>query len=519
MRADFKKKLFRSTGLVSLMTLLSRLVGFTRDVILSMTFGAGPALDAFVIAFRLPNFVRQLFADGAFSQAFVPIMSEYRTTKPVEKIQEFIDRVTGLLFIILFVVVVVAQLCAPLIVMIFAPGFLKDPHQFHLTTTLLRIIFPYLIFISLTALTGAILNTHGRFGAPSFGPVIFNIALIIGAVYLAPHFSEPIYGLATGVLLGGFLQLLLMLLFLRKIELIPRLALDWRDPGVRRVLKLMIPAFFGVSVSQIGIVINSVFASFLPQGSISWLYYSDRLTYLPLGVIGVALATVVMPHLSRSHASQSQDEYSQTLDWALRIALLVGIPCSLGLAVLAGPILATLFFHGKVFRAYDVVMTSKSLMAFSLGLPAFMLIKVLASAFYSRQNIKTPVKIGIVAMLINIALNFILIFPLKHAGLALATTLSSLLNAGLLLFLLLKYKIYAPSRGWPVLLFRLALANVIMVLALLFFSGDLKAWLEWPTLLRAIHLAEIIVLGVLAYFASLFLLGFRVRDLQPPAIG
>ncbi len=513
------KKLFRSTSIVSGMTLLSRLVGFARDVILSMAFGAGPAFDAFVIAFKLPNFVRQLFADGAFSQAFVPIIAEYKTIMPPDKVREFIDRVTGVLFVSLFVVVVIAQLFAPFIVMIFAPGFLGDLAQFHLTTSLLRIIFPYLLFISLTALTGAILNTYGRFAIPAFGPVLFNVALITGAVFISPYFSQPIYGLACGVLLGGLLQLVMMLAFLRKLELVPRIKMGWKDPGVRRVMKLMLPAFFGVSVSQISIVMDNFFASFLPHGSISWLYYSDRLTYLPLGVIGVALATVVMPYLSKSHASKSHDEYSHTLDWALRLALLIGIPSSLGLAILAGPILATLFFHGKLFKAFDVVMTSRSLMAFSLGLPAFMLIKILASAFYSRQNIKTPVKIGLIAMSVNLILNFILIFPLKHAGLALATTLSSMVNAGLLLFLLLKYKIYRPKVGWRNLLFRLVLANVVMAALLLFFAGGLKPWLAASTLMRAIHLTEIIALGAAGYFATLFLAGFRVKDLRPPSLG
>lgn len=513
------KKLFRSTGLVSGMTLVSRLMGFVRDVILSLTFGAGPAFDAFVIAFKLPNFVRQLFADGAFSQAFVPIMSEYRATQPAEKIQEFLDRMTGLLFLILFFVVIIAQLFAPLIVMVFAPGFLRDPGQFHLTTSLLRIIFPYLLFISLTALTGAVLNSHGRFGAPSFGPVLFNVALIAAALFISPHFSVPIYGLACGVLLGGLLQLIMMLIFLRKLKLIPRLKIDWQDEGVKRVLKLMLPAFFGVSVSQISIVIDNFFASFLPHGSISWLYYSDRLTYLPLGVIGVALATVVMPFLSRAHATKSTQEYSQTLDWALRMALLIGLPSSLGLAILAGPILATLFFHGTQFRAFDVIMTAKSLIAFSLGLPAFMLIKILASAFYSRQNIKTPVKIGLIAMGINLILNFILIFPLKHAGLALATTLSSTVNASLLFVLLFRSKVFQPNVGWPSLLSRLILANAVMAILLLYFAGELKLWLEWSSMTRIIHLLALMALGGLAYFLTLFLAGFRTKDLRPPALG
>ncbi len=509
-------RLFKSTSIVAGMTLLSRLLGFVRDVVMAEIFGAGAEFDAYVIAFKLPNFLRRLFAEGAFSQAFVPILSELRAKRPEEEVREFVNRIAGTLGLIVLLVVVLAEIIAPLIIMVFAPGFfLKDPMRYQLATHMLRITFPYLLLITLTAFCGAILNTFNRFAIPAFTPVLLNISLILVAWLWAPHATQPIYVLAWGVLIGGLAQLLLQLPSLRRLNLLPIPKPGLRDQTVRRVMKLMVPALFGVSVAQISLLIDNFFASFLPAGSISWLYYSDRLTYLPLGVIGVALATVVMPQLSRQHANDSTEQFSATLDWALRIVLIIGTPAAIGLLMLAGPLLATLFYHGE-FNVTDVIMTRKSLMAFSIGLPGFMLIKVLASAFYSRQNIRTPVKVAAVAVGANIILNLILIGPLAHAGLALATSLASLLDAIVLWRLLLTQKIYVPKPHWRVLMLRIVVANVVMAILLWQLAGPLNRWLIWTIGQRSWHLAGIIVLAVIVYVVVLMLSGLRFRHLKAP---
>ncbi|OGT41146.1 MAG: murein biosynthesis integral membrane protein MurJ [Gammaproteobacteria bacterium RIFCSPHIGHO2_12_FULL_40_19] len=509
------QKLVRSTSTVAIFTLLSRIMGFLRDIILASIFGAGGLFDAFVVAFRLPNFLRRLFGEGAFAQAFVPILAEQRTTRSHEEVQDFVNHVAGTLSFIVCGVVILAEIFAPLVIMIFTPGFVHDPVRFQVTEHLFHIMFPYLLLIVLTALAGAILNTYGIFAAPAFTPILLNIALIGVALLWAPHTSQPIYVLGWGVMLGGFAQLFIQIPFLKRIQLIPRFKLGFRDVGVTRVMKRMLPALFGVSVAQIGLLIDNVFASFLPQGSISWLYYSDRLIYFPLGIIGVALATVVMPYLSRNHAEKDEKIFSATLDWALRCTLFIGLPSAVGLFVLAGPILSTLIQYGK-FNSFDVVMTAKSLSAFAVGLPGFMLIKILASAFYSRQNIGTPVRVGAIAMLANIILNFILVFPLKHAGLALATSLSSLVNTTLLWMLLAKQNIFIPSKVWGKTIFQLIVSNGIMAACIDFLAGPLTPWLTWSVFTRITHLLLILCVGMLSYFVVLGLTGLRVRHFRSP---
>lgn len=510
-------KLFRSTGLVALFTMISRLLGFVRDVIFASMFGAGPEFDAFVIAFKFPNFMRRLFAEGAFSQAFVPILAEYKEKRSPEEVRAFVNHIAGTLAAVLILVVAIVEIAAPLVIMVFAPGFADHGLRQQLATHMLRIMFPYLILIALTAFCGAILNTFGRFGSPAFAPVLLNIALISVAVWWAPHTSTPIYTLAWGVLLGGLLQLILQWPFLRRLRIFPIPKPRFKDPGVMRVLKLMIPALFGVSVAQISMLIDNFFASFLPQGSISWLYYSDRLTYLPLGVIGVALATVVMPYLSRMHSQNSQEDFSKTLDWALRLNILAGVPSAVGLFILSGPLLATLFRHG-VFNDYDVYMTRESLMAFAVGLPAFMLVKVLASAFYSRQNIRTPVKIAAIAMVTNLVLNLALIVPLKHAGLALATSLASWLNSILLIVMLFRHKIYQAQTRWSLLILRVFIANLCMGVFIWWAAGNLQHWLHWVIWTQVWHLFGTIFAGIVIYAIVLFATGIRLRDLKPPQV-
>jgi putative peptidoglycan lipid II flippase len=498
------------------MTLLSRLLGFVRDVVVATIFGAGPVFDAFLIAFKIPNFMRRLFGEGAFSQAFVPILAEYRQKRSPEEVRAFVNHIAGTLGVALLIVVAIAEIIAPVITMVFAPGFIHDPVRFMYATHMIRITFPYLLLIALTAFSGATLNTFGRFGVPAFTPVLLNLAMIAVALWWAPHTQVPIYVLAWGVLIGGVAQLAAQLPFLHRIKMFPIPKLQWRDPGVLRVLKLMIPALFGVSVAQLSLLIDNFFASFLPAGSISWLYYSDRLTYLPLGVIGVALATVVLPNLASHHSTDSKKAYSDTLDWALRTVMVIGVPCAVGLFILAGPLIATLFKHGA-FNTFDVLMTRRSLWAFSVGLPGFMLVKILASAFYSRQNIRTPVKIAAVAMVINLLFNLILIHPLAHAGLALATSIASLFNAACLLVFLLRDGVYKPQPRWSLLLLRIIVANVLMGIVIGWFAGDLNPWLTWAVGQRAWHLIVVIVLGVLVYAITLLLSGLRIKDFRPPS--
>ncbi|MCX7125963.1 MAG: murein biosynthesis integral membrane protein MurJ, partial [Gammaproteobacteria bacterium] len=387
--------------------------------------------------------------------------------------------------------------------------------RFHIAVHLCQEMFPYLLLIVLTALAGAILNTYGIFAAPAFTPVLLNIALIAVALLWAPHAAQPIYVLGWGVIIGGMAQLLIQIPFLKAIKLMPKFKLGFHHEGTLRVMKRMIPALFGVSVAQIGLLIDQIFASFLQKGSISWLYYSDRLIYFPLGIIGVALATVVMPYLSRNHANKDEKIFSETLDWALRCTLFIGLPCAVGLFILAGPILSTLLHSGK-FNDFDVIMTAKSLSAFAVGLPAFMLIKILASAFYARQNIKTPVKIAAVSMGSNLIFNFILVFPLKHEGLALATSLSAIVNAALLWILLVREDIFTPLNVWKKTLLQLLIANGVMALLLYFLAGQITPWLNWSILMRVLHLLLVLIVGVASYILMLGIMGIRIRHFRSP---
>jgi putative peptidoglycan lipid II flippase len=507
------RALLKSTSAVSSMTLLSRVMGFVRDMVLASAFGAVAGFDAFLVAFKIPNFMRRLFAEGAFSQAFVPVLSEYRQKRSQAEIQGFINYVATALAVILLILVVFAEILTPLLVMVFAPGFVHEPERFGLAQQMLHITFPYILLISLTAFAGAVANTYSSFAVPAFTPTLFNIALIVAAVVGSRYFTHPIIVLAWGVVAGGVMQLAFQWPMLRKWQLLPRFRLNWQDPGVRRVMKLMVPALFGVSVAQLSLLVDTVFASFLRVGSISWLYYSDRIIYFPLGIFGVAIATVILPHLSRKHADNSDREFSEVLDWGLRLMVMIGLPAAVGILVLAGPLMATLFGYGK-FNAFDVVMGSRSLMAYAIGLPAFMLIKVLASGFYSRQDIRTPVRIAVIAMITCMVLNGALIFPLAHAGLALATSLGSIVNAGLLGWILLRRGIYRPRYDWGKYVMRVLLANAVLAALLLALSPALATWLDWRWYQRGGCLALLMGIAIVGYFSCLWLSGMRWRHFK-----
>lgn len=507
------RNLFKSTSIVSLMTLLSRVMGFVRDTLTAQIYGANAAVDAFYVAFKIPNFMRGLFAEGSFSQAFVPVLAEYRQQADVQQTQQFISHLAGCLTSILSLITILGVFGAPLLVMLFAPGYHPGTERFVAATEMLRITFPYLMLISLTAFCGAILNSYQRFAAPSFTPVLLNLCMIAAALYFSSYFALPVMAQAWSVLIAGIIQLLFLLPFLKTIHLSIKPRWNWRDPGVQRVLKLMLPALFGASVGQLSLLLNTIFASFLSVGSVTWLYYSDRLAYFPLGVFGVALATVVLPHLSLQYAQRSAKNFAAALDWGIRCNLLIGIPAAVSLMVLAGPLIISLFQYGK-FTTFDVLMTRQSVIAYSFGLVSFMLVKVLSAGFYAQQDIKTPVRFGIISLICNMLLNAILVWPLHHAGLALAASLASWINTGLLFIQLYRKNIYRIQAGWGLFLARLMCANALLALLLTYLAGDLNQWLVWHWQQRLLHVASLGSIGIASYLICLGLLGMRFRDIK-----
>lgn len=503
--------LLKALAAVSSMTLLSRILGFARDAIIARVFGAGMLTDAFFVAFKIPNLLRRLFAEGAFSQAFVPILAEYRNRQGQAATRTLVDQVGTVLTLALVGIALLGIVGAPWVAYVSAPGFRADPDKFELTVTLLRITFPYILFISLVALAAGILNTWSRFSVPAFAPVLLNVAMIAAALWLAPHFDPPVLALGWGVALGGVLQLAWMLPHLAKIGMLPRPTRRFDDPGVRRILRLMAPATLGVSVAQISLLINTILASFLASGSVSWLYFADRLMEFPAGMLGVALGTILLPSLAKHYADDSPAEYSRLLDWGLRLTLLLALPAAAALAVLAVPLITTLFHYGA-FTANDVAMTQRALVAYSLGLVGLILVKVLAPGFYARQNIKTPVKVAIFTLVVTQLMNLAFIFPLGHAGLALAIGLGACLNAGLLLHLLKKQRIYLPQAGWGGYFLRVLLAVALMAVMLFYAMGEAQWWLAAGFLDRAARLALLVGGGIALYFAALGLMGFRPRQ-------
>ena len=513
--------LVKSTVVVGSMTLISRVLGLVRDVVFAR-FGIDAGMDAFFVAFKIPNFMRRLFAEGVFSQAFVPVLSEYKTQRDHAEVQALVDRVAGTLAGLLGLLVLVAILGSPAVVLVFGPGFSSDPVKFDLTAQMLRFTFPYLLFMALVAFAAGVLNSYGRFAAAAFTPVWLNVVLIGAALLLAPRVDEPMLALSWGVLAAGFVQLLFLLPALARIRLLPRPRWGLRDPGVRKILKLMVPGIIGSSVSQINLLFDTLLASFLITGSVSWLYYADRLVEFPLGIFGIALATVILPVLSGAHARGSTREFSHILDGSLRWVLLIGLPATVGLILLSRPIIALLFQYGN-FTGLDVSMAGLALMAYGFGLPAFMLVRVLAPAFYSRQDTRTPVKIAIRAMLANMVMNVLFVVPLvlldipgAHAGLALATALASYINAGMLFRVLRKDQVYRPDAGWARLAAQIVFALAVMAALLLWGAPDAVALAGLPVLQRAGQLGLWITLGMISYLLALRLAGLRLAILWAP---
>lgn len=512
-----KSRLFRSTLTVSSMTMLSRILGLVRDVVLMAVFGAGGLMDAFLVAFKIPNFLRRLFAEGAFSQAFVPVLTEYKEQKTLNQIQLLIARVSGVLGLILLVLTVFVLVFAPFVIQLFAPGFGSDPAKFETATQLLYLTFPYLFFISMTAFFGSILQSYGKFTPPAFAPVLLNVSMIAGAWLVAPRLDKSIMALGYAVVVAGFLQLLIQLPDLYRKQLLVRPSLHFQDEGVKRILKLMLPAIFGVSVTQINLLLNTVFASKMINGSVSWLYSAERLSELPLGLIGVAIGTVILPSLSASRAKADMGEFAKTLDWAMKLIVLVGLPASVAMFVLADVLMNALFVRGE-FSLLDGQMSALALRCLAGGILGFMLIKVLAPAFFANQDTKTPVKVGIVSVFANMlfSLSFIGLFyvarlPL-HGGLALATTGASFVNATLLYYFLHTRHIWRFGAHWYKMGGQFVLATLAMTISLYAILPYYPS--NGATALKITALLGFCVLGALVYAGVLLLTGFRPRQLK-----
>lgn len=511
------------------MTLLSRVLGLARDMVFARLFGASFLMDAFFVAFKIPNIFRRWSAEGAFSQAFVPVFADYDQNRSPAEVRELVDRVSGTLGVLLFGFTAVGVVAAPVLILVFAPGFASEPQEadrYALAVDMLRLTFPYLFFISLAALAGGVLNTYHRFAVAAFSPVLLNIVMIVFAAFVAPYYHRPGLALAAGVFAAGVVQLLFMLPFLRRIALLPRPRWGLSHPGVRRIMSLMAPAIFGSSVAQISILFDTLIASFLVTGSISWLYYSDRLMEFPLGVFGIALATVILPNLSRQHASASREQFAATMEWSIRFVILISAPASVGLVILSGPMLATIFYGGE-FSSDDVRMASLSLTAYAAGLVALTLVKVLAPGFFARQDTRTPVRVGLIALGSNILFNILVVIPwawsglpAPHAVLAASTSLSGFVNAALLYRGLRRDEV-VPRGGSGLIRFllRVGVACGVMAMLVLTLSPPLPQWFEADLVTRCLWLGAVIGGAVLAYFAALYAVGLRVSDFRMKITG
>ena len=495
------------------MTLASRITGFIRDTLLAILFGAGLSMDAFVVAFRIPNLLRRLFAEGAFSQAFVPVLGEYRTRKGDEATRELAGKVLAMLGAVLFLATVIGVVAAPLVVYAMASGFAADAEKFGLTVTMVRICFPYILFISLVSFCSGLLNTYGSFKAPAFTPVLLNLCFIGFALWVAPRMDKPVLALAWAVFAGGVVQLAFQVPFLKRIGMLPVPRWDTKDEGVRRILALMAPAALGVSVAQISLLINTQIASNLGDGPVSWLYYADRLMEFPSALLGVALGTVLLPSLVRHHNSEDRGAYSRLLDWGLRVSLMLALPAAVALAMLAVPLIATLFWHGQ-FLKNDVFMTRNALVGYAVGLAGIILVKVLAPGFYAKQNIRTPVKVAVVTLVVTQLLNvlFVYYFNLKHAGLALSISVGACFNAAWLWWLMRRSGAYHPEPGWAAFLLKLFVALYFMGGAIWYAMGSEASWFAIPAGERALKLTWVVLAGAATYFASLWAMGMRPRD-------
>lgn len=514
-------KLLKSGAIVSLMTFLSRILGLVRDIVTANILGAGAMADVFLMVNRIPNFLRRLFAEGAFAQAFVPVLADVKTKHGDDAVRQLVAKTAGTLGIIVTIVTAIAMLASPVIMALFGMGWFEsylsgepDGEKYLHASVLLKITFPYLWFITFVALSGAILNVYNQFAVAAFSPVFLNIAMIGAALYLSPHTDDPSTALAWGVFLGGLIQFLFQIPFLAKQKLLVRPRWGWHDPDVVRIRTLMIPALFGVSVSQINLLLDAVIASFLMTGSVSWLYYSDRLLEFPLGMFGIAIATVILPSLSKLVASERMTDYQHTLDWGIATICFLGLPSMAGLILLAEPMLLTVFEHNGKFTIDDAAQSALALIAYGVGLVPLMLIKVLAPAFYARQDTKTPVRIGIIAMVANMVFNLMLAPFIGFVGLALATSLSGVLNAWLLYRALSTQQMYHIRRPLVWLLVRMVLATLAMSAVLYYVLPDASQWQQAQWDWRAQQLGILLALAVPSYVLAFFAVGGRIQHFK-----
>jgi putative peptidoglycan lipid II flippase len=510
----------RNTAVVGSLTLLSRVTGVLRDMVYLIMFGAGPLMDAFLVAYKIPNFLRRLTAEGAFSQAFVPVISEYRVRREHAEVQGLVAGVAGVFGTVLFAVALIGAIAAPVLAFLFAPGFRADGDRFDLTVEMLRFTFPYIFFISLVALGSGVLNSYGRFGMPAFNQVLLNVVMIAAAGLVAPHFANPALVLAIGVFAAGLVQLVALFPAMHGLGLLPRPRFDRAHEGVRRIARLMLPGIFGSSVAQVSLLLDTIIASFLMVGSVTWMYAADRLVEFPMGVFAIALATVILPGLSTHHAAESREKFNATLDWALRLTVTVAAPAAVGLLMLAGPLIATIFGYGK-FDDRDVLMCGYALMAYSLGLIGFSLVKVLAPGYFARQDTKTPVKVGIIALSVNMGFNLTVVvpahlagFPVPHALLALSTGISAFVNATLLYLGLRRQGVFVPSAQWRRLLPQVLFGCLAMAAFLWWYSGDWSAWNGLRPAEKAWRMGLAVAGGAAVYFAALGATGLRPRHLK-----
>ena len=509
-----RSSLLKSSVVVSAMTMISRVFGLARDMVVAYFFGAAAGADAFFLAFRIPNFFRRLFAEGAFAQAFVPVLSDYKANRSHEEVRDLVSRTSGSLGLVLTLVTLAGVLGAGLVIGVFAPGFVYHGQEdkFELAVDMLRLTFPYLLLISMTAMAGSVLNTFGRFAAPSFTPVLLNVSIIGCAILMRPYLDQPVMALAWGVLFAGVAQLTFQIPFLAREGVLVLPVVDFRHKGVRRIGALMLPAIFGASVSQINLLVDTLLASFLPTGSLSWLYYSDRLLELPLALFGIAIATVILPGLSTEHAQARPEDFSRTLNWAMRLVILFGAPATLALVFLADELIATLFYQGEM-TVRDVSMSGLSLAAYGLGLLGHMLVKVLAPGYFAREDTRTPVRFGIIAMVTNIVLNFALVWQFQHMGLALATSLSAFLNAGLLFAGLYRGGNLTLEAGWMRFMLQVFVASAAMLAVLIWLMPPLDYWLAEAFFPRLGMMLLICAAGAVGYATALLLVGIRFREL------
>ena len=505
------KKLLKSTAVVSAMTLISRFSGLIRDVVMANILGPSALADAFFVAFRIPNFLRRIFGEGAFSQAFVPVFSELTEQNTLEA-KQFVNVSAGVLGAVTLALTILGMIFAPAIVSVFAPGFVDEPQKFNVTVDALRIMFPYLFCISLIAMSAGVLNTLNRFAVPAITPVLLNVCLIVAMWVLVPLVDNAARALAIGVLVAGFIQLAFQVPALLREGYLPKPVLDWENSAMRKMFRLMLPAIFSVSVAQVNMLVNTFLASFLVTGSVSWLYFSDRLMEFPVGVFGVALATVVLPNLSKEHTSGTAKSFSAMMDWALRWVIVIAVPATFALYILAAPLLTTIFQY-NAFSTTDVIQSAVALEAFAVGVCGFILVKVLAPGFFARQDTKTPMQIGVIAVIVNVILSVILVRTMAHAGLALAISIAAWVNAILLLLVLLSRKIYQPQRGWWWFMLRIAVAVAIMCGCLIVLNEANAVWFQKNLAQRVISMFILVAAGAGSYFLSLVILGIRPRQL------